>query len=132
MTTPSRFSPVDQPQGQVTPLDALALARLREIDPTGRADVVGRVLRTFETSVVKFVSAFESAADQHDWAQLQYLSHTMKSSSASVGAMALSDWCKTIEMTLRGGAHALPPDTAAALHQHCNNALAATRRALGG
>lgn len=83
-------------------LDALALARLRELDPDGRAGVIGRVLQAFETSLSRMLAQMADDAQGRDPDLVSRLAHTLKSSSASVGALALARTCAEIENRLRG------------------------------
>lgn len=83
-------------------LDEAALARLRELDPDGRHGVVTRVMRTYETSLVRQMAQLVEARDRGDPVAIGNLAHTLKSSSASVGALALSALCAEIERLVRG------------------------------
>ena len=85
-------------------LDATALARLRELDPDGRHGVVVRVLEAFETSLGRLLGQLREEPDAGDAAVVAGIAHTLKSSSASVGALALSASCAEIERRLREGA----------------------------
>jgi HPt (histidine-containing phosphotransfer) domain-containing protein len=84
-------------------LDRQALARLQELDPDGRHGVVQRVLQAFETSLTRMLAQLrgELGAGQPD--VVAAVAHTLKSSSASVGALALSRACAEVEARLRGG-----------------------------
>lgn len=93
------------------PLDAVALARLRELDPDGQHGVVRRVLSTFDTSLRRLLGQLEAQADQPLAAAVSAIAHTLKSSSASVGALDLAAVCAEVEARLRGGdASALAAD----------------------
>ena len=85
-------------------LDAEALVRLRELDPDGRHGVVERVLKAFETSLVRMLAQLEAASLSGDETVVSSVAHTLKSSSASVGALALSAACADVERRLRTGA----------------------------
>ena len=85
-------------------LDATALARLRELDPDGRHGVVVRVLEAFETSLGRLLGQLREEPDAGNAAVVAGIAHTLKSSSASVGALALSARCAEIERRLREGA----------------------------
>lgn len=82
-------------------LDADALQRLRELDPDNRNGIVERVLRTYQKSLGTSLQSFEAAAG--DAEQLRRLAHTLKSSSASVGALRLSALCAEVEHLARLG-----------------------------
>ena len=85
------------------PLDAQALARLRELDPDGRQGVVQRVLAAYDTSLTRMVVQLRLQAEAPDADVVAGIAHTLKSSSASVGALALSRACADLEARLRGG-----------------------------
>ena len=91
----------DDPTTPAPTLDAGALARLRELDPDGRAGVLPRVLRTFDASLTQALAATALAGQRGDTAELRRLAHTLKSSSASVGALELSLACARLEALAR-------------------------------
>jgi HPt (histidine-containing phosphotransfer) domain-containing protein len=84
-------------------LDPQALARLRELDPDGSSGVVERVLRAFETSLLRQMAKLVEARDGGDVAAIGQLAHTLKSSSGSVGALTLCAHCAEIERAVRAG-----------------------------
>jgi HPt (histidine-containing phosphotransfer) domain-containing protein len=90
--------------GQAEPppaLDAAALARLSELDPTGANRLVDRVLQAFQTSAARLWPQAEAARASGDRATLRLVAHTLKSSSASIGAMRLSQLCAEVESAIR-------------------------------
>jgi HPt (histidine-containing phosphotransfer) domain-containing protein len=91
------------PPGPEPRLDEQALARLRELDPDGRNDVVGRVMRTYETSLVAMIAQLGELRARQDAAGLRALAHKMKASSAAVGALALAVRCAEVERLVREG-----------------------------
>lgn len=100
---PTRTAPV---------LDEVALSRLHELDPDGRRGVVARVLTAYEAALLRQLEQLrEHLAAPRD-ASLALLAHTLKSSSASVGALALARACEALEMRLRDGASAQTHDVA--------------------
>lgn len=82
-------------------LDAQALERLRELDPRGENKLVERVLHAFESSVARLLPQLEAARTDGDRAGMRHVAHTLKSSSASIGALALSKHCATVETMIR-------------------------------
>jgi HPt (histidine-containing phosphotransfer) domain-containing protein len=86
-----------------TVLDAGALARLAELDPSGKGGLVARVLATYTGSLAKLLDQFDAARVQGDREALRHVAHTLKSSSASVGALQLSGLCADIERSVREG-----------------------------
>ena len=84
-------------------LDAACMAELRALDPDGKAQLVKRVLATYQVSLAKLVAQLQSARADGAWDQVSRVAHTLKSSSASIGALALSGLCAEIERLLRAG-----------------------------
>lgn len=94
---PARRAPAAGP----AVLDPAALERLAELDPTGRNHVVERVLRAFEGSLQRLLEQAARAHAVGDHHGVRHVAHTLKSSSASVGAIELSQRCCDIENRLR-------------------------------
>lgn len=84
-------------------LDADALADLRKLDPAGASRLVPRVLAAYRGSLAKLLSQLAHARQQSDTATMRRVAHTLKSSSASVGALAFSALCGEAERVLREG-----------------------------
>ena len=82
-------------------LDEEALTRLRELDPNGQNHLLERVLRAFETSLVRLAPQMREARQRSDMAAIRHIAHTVKSSAASVGALRLSRLCAEIEAGAR-------------------------------
>jgi HPt (histidine-containing phosphotransfer) domain-containing protein len=82
-------------------LDAEAIARLRELDPTGANGLLERVLRAFETSLQRLLQQLQQAREAGDHAAMRHVAHTLKSSAASIGALELSRLCADAERRLR-------------------------------
>ena len=89
------------PEGSESVLDAEALERLREVDPRGENQLLGRVLKAFEASAARLVPQVQHAMRAADHAGVRHVAHTLKSSSASIGAMKLSHLCADIEARIR-------------------------------
>lgn len=84
-------------------LDATALANLAQLDPTGANRLLQRVLTTYRSSMARLLVQLAQARAQSDPATMRLVTHTLKSSSASVGALALSTLCGDAERALREG-----------------------------
>lgn len=86
-------------------LDPEAIRRLRELDPSGGNKLLERVVAAFSTSLDRLLPELARAreGDTLDLAVVRHVSHTLKSSSASLGAMALSARCADIETQAREG-----------------------------
>lgn len=94
---------MDAPTPPPASLDAQALARLRELDPEGRLGVVQRVLTAFETSLERMLGQLQALQPEPEPSQVAHIAHTLKSSSASVGALTLSQVCAEVETRIRKG-----------------------------
>ncbi len=84
-------------------LDPAALANLAQLDPTGANRLMHRVLTTYRSSMARLLAQLAQARVQSDAATMRLVAHTLKSSSASVGALALSALCSDAERALRDG-----------------------------
>ncbi len=112
--TPLQEATADTPQGMPTDpaqivapspwdavLDKQALARLKELDPKGDNKLIERVSKAFENSVGRMLPQLEDAIKIGDHAGIAHVAHTLKSSSASIGALKLSQMCAEIEVMIR-------------------------------
>ena len=90
--------PVDAPH---LTLDPVALARLAELDPTGASRLIERVLKAYQVSAARLTPQLEAARLAGDRTTIRLVAHTLKSSSASVGALALSQLCAQLENDIR-------------------------------
>lgn len=92
------------PDASTTLLDAPSLARLRELDPTGVNKLLERVvaayLKSLERLLPELAQARGATLDLH---VVRHVSHTLKSSSASLGALSLAQRCAEIETMARNG-----------------------------
>jgi HPt (histidine-containing phosphotransfer) domain-containing protein len=82
-------------------LDEDALQRLRDLDPGGSNRLLERVLRAFEASVSRLGTQLSEARQRGDLDGIRHVAHTLKSSSASIGALELSRLCAEIEAAVR-------------------------------
>ncbi|KPF44792.1 hypothetical protein IP87_07045 [beta proteobacterium AAP121] len=96
-------SPGATPPSAPAGLDAVALGRLRELDPDGRHGVLQRVLTAFETSLSRMLVQLAAEREGGNAAVVAGVAHTLKSSSASVGALELARACAEVEHRLRTG-----------------------------
>jgi histidine phosphotransfer protein HptB len=82
-------------------LDSAAIERLRELDPSGSQGIVQRVLRAYENALLRQLDELAVAEAAREWERVSRIAHTLKSSSASVGALSLSRRCAEVERLLR-------------------------------
>jgi HPt (histidine-containing phosphotransfer) domain-containing protein len=65
--------------------------------------VLAEMIDCYLEDAPKLISAIAQAVAQGDATQLRHASHTLKSSSATLGAMTLSHLCKKLEVMSRAG-----------------------------
>ena len=88
-------------RGSPIGLDPEALARLAELDPKGENQLLQRVLQAFRASAARLMPQLEAARQSGDRATVRLVAHTLKSSSASIGALDLSQLCAQVEGLIR-------------------------------
>lgn len=117
-------------QGGAALLDAAAVDRLRELDPQGSQGLVPRVMRAYEAALVRHIEELAGARDAVAWDRVSRIAHTLKSSSASVGALGLSRRCGEVESVLRAGPPPQPWPALDELIDEAQQVLAAVRAML--
>jgi len=85
------------PEQENLVLDTKALDQLRELDPTGGTGLIQQVVAAFFDSVGDTVARIEDAVEANHAENLRLAAHSLKSSSANVGARTLSDICRQLE-----------------------------------
>jgi HPt (histidine-containing phosphotransfer) domain-containing protein len=84
-------------------LDAKALDKLRELDPKGNSRLLERVLGAYAQSLQKLLVQMPAAATPADAELVRQMAHTLKSSSASVGALDMAARCADVEKAVKDG-----------------------------
>ncbi|MDD1748284.1 MAG: Hpt domain-containing protein [Methanothrix sp.] len=79
-------------------IDRSVLASLRELQEEGDPDIIAEVGGLFIKHSPEKVNAIMQSAERGDAKGLQLAAHSLKSSSAYVGAMRLSALAKELEM----------------------------------
>lgn len=105
-------------------LDVSVIEELRSI----LGDEVDRLIEVFFDDTPRLIAALESAALGPNLETLRDAAHTLKSSSANLGCMALSNAAKRVEVGARGGALERPAVAVALI----SNEFARARQALRG
>lgn len=108
-------------------LDPEAIRRLRELDPSGGNKLLERVVNAFSISLDRLLPDLARAREGSslDLHVVRHVSHTLKSSSASLGAMALSARCADIESMARDGREEGLPEQLDAMLQDIQQVRAA-------
>ncbi len=98
---PASATPVAVDPSKPSVLDEQALDRLRELDPHNENRLMERVVNAFETSIIRMLPQLQEALAANELGGIRHVAHTLKSSSASIGALKLSKICADIESRAR-------------------------------
>jgi HPt (histidine-containing phosphotransfer) domain-containing protein len=85
-------------------LDPAAMKRLHDLDPSGRNQLVRRVMQAFDASISRLMPMLEPGPLGLDLASVGHVVHTLRSSSNSLGALRLSSLCAELDQAMRRGA----------------------------
>jgi len=78
-------------------LDPNALASIRALHREGGPDILGKAVGTYLATSPTLLQGLKEAVAAGDSTGVQKAAHTLKSSSATLGAQSLADLCKTME-----------------------------------
>lgn len=79
-------------------LDLSALARIRGLDPSGSTAVLARIINIYLETTPEQIRTITEACAQENRDVVRKTAHSLKSSSANVGAETLSVACKRLEV----------------------------------
>ena len=88
---------------QVSPIDRKVHDEIRALEGEGNRGLLERIINLYLTAAPGLVEGILSAAEKGDTESLLRAAHTLKSSSANVGATGLSGLCRKIEGMTRAG-----------------------------
>lgn len=91
-------------QGSSTAQDIVntsALDQIKSLQRPNAPNLVAKVLNQYFSNTPKLLADLQEGLRQADMAMLCRAAHTLKSSSANVGAMRVSEKCKTLEHLVR-------------------------------
>ncbi len=74
-----------------------AWGTIQALQRPGQPDLLGKILGLFVKNSRELVDTLRRALEQQDAQTVFRTAHTLKSSSANVGATALAEQCKTLE-----------------------------------
>jgi CheY-like chemotaxis protein/HPt (histidine-containing phosphotransfer) domain-containing protein len=86
------------PVTRVAFLDHEALDNIRALQKEGATDVLGRVIRSYLSNTPALLHTLHEAVTRADAISLRQAAHSFRSSSASLGAVALAALCKDLEV----------------------------------
>jgi CheY-like chemotaxis protein len=82
-------------------LDKAALDGIRSLQMEGAPDVLESVINLYLDDAPKLMERLKHAVAANDAPEIERAAHTLKSSSASLGALKVSELCKKLEMSAR-------------------------------
>ncbi len=82
-------------------LDMTVIDRIREMEQRGAARLLERLIETYAATATKLMADAERALAQGDGTALRHAAHTLRSSSANVGAATLSQRFAALELHAR-------------------------------
>ncbi len=88
---------VDAESSPQATLDRRVLEQLRELQDADQPNIVADLIQMYLTDSRKLIDQLEKAAAAKNTKDLAFASHTLKSSSANVGATRLSELCATLQ-----------------------------------
>jgi HPt (histidine-containing phosphotransfer) domain-containing protein len=94
----SASKPVSMKNSHPNPIDQKALDTIRSLQKEGEPSVLDKIINIYLTSSSNLLQDIREAVKHSDAPSMQKAAHSLKSSSANVGAMTLSVFCKELEM----------------------------------
>jgi CheY-like chemotaxis protein/HPt (histidine-containing phosphotransfer) domain-containing protein len=94
---PGEKSPAKQEESHTPSIDPSALAALQELQIEGEPSVLDDIVTAYLTGSESLISQLREALSENDIEVIQRSAHSLKSSSANVGAMKLFEFSKALE-----------------------------------
>src|SRR5690606_35749966 len=98
------------PLARPTVIERAALDGIRALQREGAPSIVARVVELYLADSARLLATLRQAAEAADAEGLRRAAHTLKSSSANVGALQLAAHCGTLEAAARQGTLAAAND----------------------
>ena len=96
-------SKLPTPAKPVTGFDTKAIASLHEMLGENAAELLAVVIHNYLEDAPNLIAQIQAAVQQQDAAALRYAAHTLKSISATLGAVTLAQLCQELETIGRTG-----------------------------
>ncbi|MEM7042556.1 MAG: response regulator, partial [Pseudomonadota bacterium] len=84
-------------------IDPAALDRIREMAGSKGDGLLTKVIGRYLEKTPELMADLTAAAQRSDYDQVRQIAHSLKSSSANLGAVSLSEQCKEVETACRAG-----------------------------
>ncbi len=88
-----------QPNPSPDAIDRTVLENIRSIKKSNGSDLLATVIQLYLTHSPTYLESMRKALRERDETEMHRAAHTLKSSSANIGALRLSELCKQIENT---------------------------------
>ncbi len=111
-------------------LNPVLLDQIRSLDESGGDELINKIMCAYLESADNYIHKLEDAMMNEDTDSISRLAHTLKSSSANIGAEKLSEIFKQIEVYGRAGELANVKALQKNLLQHYQQVLAEIRKIL--
>jgi HPt (histidine-containing phosphotransfer) domain-containing protein len=95
---PAEAAPVSRAKLDPRPLD-----QIRAFQRPGAPSVVGKVIGMYLKTAPELLTKLRTATVEKDSKAVQQAAHSLKSSSANLGAMAMAEMCRALEAAARAG-----------------------------
>lgn len=95
--------PETDAEGEAVVIDQESLDRVRQMQREGQPDILTRLIDVYLNSSPDLIGKLESALEANDIAAIELNAHTLKSSSANLGALRYSALCSEAEQAAREG-----------------------------
>lgn len=112
-------------------IDRGVLQALQDLQMEGEPSIVRQVVETYLADAVPLILQLKQALLDNDGAVLQRAAHTLKSSSANVGALGLSEISKELEMNCRNNSFDDAARLVAAIESEFEKVRGALQREIG-
>jgi len=89
---------------EIPVFDPTAIDKIREMAGDKASEFVTEMVQLFLEEGDKAVSHLRAASEAGDWKAVSRAAHSLKSSSATLGLMLLSQACKSLELDTKNGA----------------------------
>jgi CheY-like chemotaxis protein/HPt (histidine-containing phosphotransfer) domain-containing protein len=90
-----------KPDEYTSGFDPTALDRIRALEAPGSTELIKTVISHYFNETPRILESLKGAVEGNDASAINKLAHSLKSSSANVGAVALSEFCKEMELAGR-------------------------------
>ncbi len=88
---------------QATALDQMILENIRALQKEGEPSLIEKIIAIYLQTTPKLLQELRQAIDTSDADAMRKVAHSLKSSSANVGAVKLSELCKEVETLGKAG-----------------------------